>query len=358
MVASSIDVEKESTVHVQQDVNSGSYLARHSGQMFSDGRSFSGFERNVLWISNGDGFTDVSPVSGANSPNDSRAVIAADLDDDGDVDLFVHSIQRERHALYRNDATEPGGAAAGFLKVRLQGTTGNPEGVGATVTVKGALGSVAQVLSRGAGFQSCQAPELVFGLGSARTATVSVLWPGGAIESFGVLASGSRVLLVEGTGKPEPFARRPMSFPDPLPPGLHVSVGDLMPTLRLRGSDGGVEDLDVGKLADGKPVLVNLWASYCAPCVRELPDLQAVHEQGDQRVVSICVDFESAGARATSLLERAGVTFPNYSSVELEEGSGAVSLEGLADLDRLTLPTTIVVTPDGRVDSIIRGAFK
>ena len=357
-MASSIDVEKEATVHVQQQVNSDSYLALHSGQMFSDGRSFSGFERNVLWISDGDGFTDVSAVSGANSPNDSRAVIAADLDDDGDVDLFVHNIQRERHSLYRNDALTPGAPGAGFVKVRLRGTVGNIEGVGATVTVTGPAGPVAQVLSRGAGFESCQAPELVFGLGSAKETTVEVLWPGGARENFGSVESGARILLVEGAGEPAAFPRRALSFPSPLPPGLKVTVGDRMPKLRLRDENGDALELDVLGVAGGRPVLVNLWATYCAPCVRELPDLQAIHRNGEQRVVSICVDSKLAGTRMTSILEEAGVTFENYSVAGVDDESNGTGLDELVDLERLPLPTTLVVTPDGRIDSIIRGALK
>ena len=354
MVASSIDVSKQETVHLQQDVNSGTYLAQHNGQIFSDGRSFSGFERNVTWISTPTGYTDISHVSGANSPHDSRSVIAADFDDDGDVDLFVHSIQRERHALYRNDAVTPGSQNAGFLKLRLTATTGNSEAIGATVIVTSPAGPVAQVLSRGAGFQSCQAPELIFGLGSAKSANVEVLWPGGARESFGSLDTGSRARLTEGTGEATAFEARPMKFTDPLPPGLRLAVGEPVPMLRLQNSQGDVELVDLKALADGKPVILNLWATYCAPCVRELPDLEAIHGQGEHLVVALCVDGDTSGDRAGKLLKRAGVSFPSYSAAPEADvqGAGAASSKGpkawglgdLADLERLTLPTTLFIT--------------
>jgi hypothetical protein len=267
VVASSIDIERETSVHVKEAVNSGTYLARHNAQMFTDGRSFSGFERNVTWISTGAAYADLSDISGADSPNDSRAVIAADFDDDGDVDLFVHNIQRERHALYRNDAVEPGSAGAGFLKLRLVGTVGNAEAIGATVIVDAPPGPVAQVMARGSGFESCLPPVLVFGLGSAESASVEVLWPGGAREGFGTLGAGTRAVLVEGSGRATPCEALPMELPDPLPAGLLVSEGDVLPPLRLRDANGEEHLVDVRALADGRPLLLNLWASYCSPCV-------------------------------------------------------------------------------------------
>ena len=101
----------------------------------------------------------------------------------------VDSIQRERHALYRNDILNPG-EDAGFLKLRLRATSGQHEAIGATVTVVGPAGPVSQVMSRGAGFLSCQPPELIFGLGEQAQAEVQVRWPGGALESFGALETG------------------------------------------------------------------------------------------------------------------------------------------------------------------------
>ena len=359
MVASSIDVSKEKSVHVKEDVNSKTYLARHNGQIFSDGRSFSGFERNVTWVARDGRYVDLSKVSGANSPNDARSVIAADFDDDGDVDLFVHSIQRERHALYRNDAVEPGGRDTGFLKLRLTATSGNAEAIGATVVVRGPQGPVAQVMARGSGFQSCLPPELVFGLGAAESAAVEVLWPGGTRESFGVLSAGTRALLVEGSGEARPLAAVPMELPDPLPTGLRIAEGDVLPRVRLRDAQGHERVVDWEELAAGKPLLVNLWASYCSPCVDELPDLQAIHARGEQRVATISVDVPSEVSRARELLERAGADFPSfYLAQDSDELSDPSGMADLADLERLALPTTLVLAPDGRVESILRGPLK
>lgn len=347
-----MDVEAEESIAAAQDVNSSSYLGLHNAQIYKDGLSFSGFERDKVWINRGPGkgFADLSDVSGADDPNDGRAAIAADFDDDGDLDLFVHNIQRERHKLFRNDAVTPGGPDHGFLKLKLRATRLAHEGIGAVVLVSGPHGPVAQVLSRGAGFVSCQPAELVFGLGSQPSAEVEVIWPGGRRESFGVLPAGARRVLVEGSGRSEPYEARPRPLPDPLPPGLRLEEGDLLPVLSLVGADGEHALLDPVALADGRTLFLNLWASYCAPCVAEIPDLQALQDGGEVRVVGVSVDVPGARDTAVGLLEKRGGRYPSYYL-----GEGGSGLEALVDLERLPIPTTLVITPEGRIDTILRG---
>ena len=359
-----MDAEQEASVRRSEDVNSSRYLNFHNKQMFADGLSFSGFERNPVWIQAGGGFADVSSVSGADTPNDARAVLASDFDDDGDVDLFVHSIQRERHALFRNDVhAEP----KAFLKLRLRATSGNPEAIGATVRVVAGEATSAQVLARGSGFNSGQEPELVFGLGAADSGSVEVLWPGGRRESFGALGAGTRGLLVEGSGTVAPYAARPRVLPDPAPRGLLVDEGQLLaPAYAAADAQGAPAVLDLVALGDGKPLLLNFWASYCAPCVAELPYLQEVHAAGDVRVVTLSVDIASDRAKAAAILERVGAAFPQLYLTGEEGAVGGVrgtdaagrplsSLADLIDLERLALPTTLVVSPEGRVETVFRG---
>ena len=361
MVASSIDVAQEDSVRARQEVNASSYVSFHNGQIFEDGLSFSGNERNKTWINVGGAFVDLSDLSGADIPNDSRAVVAADFDDDGDVDLFVHSIQRERHALFRNDRIDGGrpGTQAGFLKLRLRATGSQYEAIGALVVVRGPEGPVAQVLARGDGFLSCRPPELVFGLGTSERAEVDVIWPGGIYESFGSLAAGTRALLVEGTGSPVPIVARTRTLPDPLPPGLLLAEGDVVPPLALVDRAGDPTVLDVRALAGGKPVYLNLWASYCAPCVAELPLLETLEQRGEVRVISLSVDVPADRAAAERLLDASGASFPSYFLPEVgAPAQDATPIEALIDLERLTIPTTLVLSPEGRVETILRGPLE
>jgi thiol-disulfide isomerase/thioredoxin len=357
VVASSVEEGVEKSIARKDQVNSSSYRGFHSAQMFEQGFSFSGFERNKVWLNAGGKYVDLSDVSGADNPNDSRASVAADFDDDGDVDLFVHNIQRERHNLYRNDAVAPG--ASGFLKLRLRATKGQYEAIGATVIVHGPAGPVARALMRGDGFLSCSDSELVFGLASAKEAAVEVLWPGGARESFGALAAGTRALLVEGSGKAEPYAAQPRPLPDPLPPGLRLSEGDLFPAVWLADENGQPKELDPVRLAGGKSLLVNFWASYCAPCVAELPLLQSRHAGATEHVVTISLDVPGDVPAARSALRGASASFSAYYLAGApNEGAGKKTLAEVVDLERLSLPTTVVLSPDGKVQTILYGPLR
>ncbi|MFQ5654904.1 MAG: hypothetical protein ACE5GW_09260, partial [Planctomycetota bacterium] len=111
------------------------YRETHMGLIFQEGLSFSGFERNRVFLGGGGGaggsYLDISDLSGADSEGDCRATVPADFDDDGDLDLFVNAIQRDCHMLYRNDA----GAGSGnrSVKVRLEAVDGHPDAIGAIV---------------------------------------------------------------------------------------------------------------------------------------------------------------------------------------------------------------------------------
>ena len=354
MVASSIEAAKTEDVPTE-GVGNARYLSRHNTQMFQEGRSFSGNERDKVWINKGAGvFADLSQFSGADSPNDGRSVVAADFDDDGDVDLFVHELQRERHALYRNELN---GDYGQFIKVRLRATAGQYEGIGAQVTAVMDSSKTAQVLSRGAGIASCQVPELIFGVGQAKSADLEVLWPGGHKDVFKNVAAGSRVILVEGADKPETFAAKPQPLPDPLPAGLTVRIGEALPNFKVQDSSGQEVDFDVKALAAGKPMYLNLWASYCGPCVKEIPDLQAISDAGEITMIGISVDIESAKERAANLLKNRKATYGAY-YLPVAGADGAEAGLPWADLERMPIPTTLVLSADGVLQRVIRGPIE
>jgi len=328
--------------------------------MFTDGKSFSGNERDKLFLNRGDGsFVDVSDLSGCDSPNDGRAVLANDFDDDGDVDLFVHQLQRERHSLFRNNSA----LKNGFVKVRLVATTGQWEAIGATVRARIGDRVVAQNAARGAGYSSCLAPEWIFGLGEAKEAELEVLWPGGAYESFGTVAAGARVVLEEGTGKPRAFKAQTVVFADPGPVGLRMGVGDTLAPFQVLGPMGEESTLAVKKLAQGGKLYLNFWASWCASCVAELPRLEALNKQDGSRVIGISVDGEEDRQTALALFE-GRASFDTYFLAEPGKPnrpgeSGAFGGLGTGfDFERLSIPTTVVFSADGKLERIISGPFR
>jgi cytochrome c biogenesis protein CcmG, thiol:disulfide interchange protein DsbE len=87
-------------------------------------------------------------------------------------------------------------------------------------------------------------------------------------------------------------------------------IGEAAPPLVLTTIDGGTFDL--GKL-HGKVVLVNYWATWCAPCRKEMPKLDAFyrkyHSQGLE-IVGISIDFDRDLAKARKVASSAArITF-------------------------------------------------
>ena len=331
---------------------SQSYQKEHMGMIFQEGFSFSGFERDKLFVGDGSAhFTDLSPVSGVDDANDGRAAVASDFDDDGDLDLFVHNIARARHRLYRNDCIDSS-ASPRFVKVRLTGTSGARDAAGAVVRMTLAEGgsrgvqTEAKVLSFGSGFVSQSAPELVFGLGDAPSGSLEVTWPGGTVESFGDAAPGSRLSLVEGAGKSVPFARHPSPFAEPTPPGLKVDVGAELPTLTLLDGEGNEQALSLA--TPGKETWMNFWATWCAGCRQELPALAELSGESDKRLLMVSVDVPEDRAKALATLADQGIDAESlFISRQL--------IEEVIDVDRLTLPTTLVFNDQGKLVRIVNG---
>jgi thiol-disulfide isomerase/thioredoxin len=115
--------------------------------------------------------------------------------------------------------------------------------------------------------------------------------------------------------------------------------------------------LDLRELAQGKPLHLNFWASWCPPCVAEIPDLQALSASGKARVVAIGLDAPDDRAKAEKLLRERGGRFDAY-YLPPEAEAGAAGISVLVDLDRLPIPTTLVLSPEGRLESIVRGPIR
>lgn len=341
--------EREEFVH--EDVNNPSYLNRHAKLMFEEGFSFSGFERDCLWIKEGRDYLDVAVVSGADDDNDGRALCVADFDDDGDPDMFVQNTQRDRHHLYRNDTgrryDDPDGHR--YLKVQVEATRGHWQAAGAVVRASfGSDRTLAKIVALGSGFVSQNARELVFGLCDADYAEVSVQWPGRRLESFGRIAAGQTVRLVEGTGMAEPVARKTFRFADPAPPGLRVRVGDALAEVPAEGVDGRAAPIPI---EPGRRRIVNFWATWCAGCVAELPDLAALDARADLDVILVSMDSPEDRARAPQFLKSRGVDLETRFASE-------ATFASVLDPEELPLPTSIIVSEKGVIEAIVQGPIE
>jgi cytochrome c biogenesis protein CcmG/thiol:disulfide interchange protein DsbE len=105
-------------------------------------------------------------------------------------------------------------------------------------------------------------------------------------------------------------------------------------------------DVTLQPLSDGKPLdlsalrgptVVNLWASWCGPCERELPVYQAFAKKYAGTVDVLGVDWqETRQAKALALVRRTGVSYPLVTDPD-------------GKLRAQALPKLILVDPQGRV---------
>ena len=122
------------------------------------------------------------------------------------------------------------------------------------------------------------------------------------------------------------------------------------PAPDLTGSalDGGTWSLEDSR---GEVVVLNVWASWCAPCRAEAPVLQSLWEEFEgQGVQFVGLDTRDAVAPATAFVERYGITYPN-----LIDTGGQLQLLFGDTLPPQAIPSTLLVDQEGRVAARVLG---
>lgn len=158
----------------------------------------------------------------------------------------------------------------------------------------------------------------------------------------GLVVNGPGPLLRTEVGQRALQSALEASAPKP-PADLPVARrGEVIPSIRLPTLDGANVELPVAYA--GKPVLINLWASWCGPCIEEMPELDrftAAQGANGTQVVGIALDDEAAvrdfltriPVRYPILLDEAG---PRDAGVRLGNPKGV-------------LPYTVLLSADGRL---------
>jgi peroxiredoxin len=91
----------------------------------------------------------------------------------------------------------------------------------------------------------------------------------------------------------------------------------------------------------GKVVFLNFWATWCPPCVIEMPSMQKLHRRfKDKNFVMVAINSQETDAQVKSFLDKSKLSFTALLDSSGEVGTG---------FDVYALPTTFVLDKEGRI---------
>lgn len=124
-----------------------------------------------------------------------------------------------------------------------------------------------------------------------------------------------------------------------------VAIGEQLRDLEMRGLSGANARLASFR---GKPLLINVWASWCGPCRQEMASLDRLAQRYDGKAFNLIgISTDDERGAAADFLRRSGSRFRHY----IDSG---LQLENMLGADRL--PMTLLVSAEGRVIKRIAGA--
>lgn len=151
----------------------------------------------------------------------------------------------------------------------------------------------------------------------------------------------AKAVMMQGLMKVGLFSPDTAALEKKEPPKISENLSDIL----FKDASGKV--IDLGSLK-GKVVFLNFWATWCPPCLAEMPAVNKLYTQfkDDKEVVFILVDADSDFAKAQKYMDRKGYGLPVY-----------VAASGIPDvIFKGALPTTVVFDKMGRISYQESGA--
>ncbi len=118
--------------------------------------------------------------------------------------------------------------------------------------------------------------------------------------------------------------------------GSSGQLGETLPDVEIESFDGETSSLS----AIGGPAVINLWATWCAPCRAEIPDFEEVHQRRGDAVRFVGINIGEDSSTASAFLDEVGATYDQFLDPE-----GYV----VTELGTTATPITLVLDGTGEV---------
>ena len=340
---------------------------RDLNDQVSRGKSFSGYERNPLFLNlAGKGFSEVAGLLGVDYEDDARAVAVVDWDRDGDLDLWVTNRTAPQVRLLRNNQGSPNSSIA--IRLIGNGTTTNRDAIGARLTLTQSAEQQIRTTHAGDGFLAQSSAWTHFGLGESNDGLkLTVKWPGGDSETFTDLQAGARYTIHQGEGRltlssaaTVEIAHKTEAF-SPAPSKRGFWVANQVPFPELTCTDPqGAARLTTDFI--GKPLLINLWATWCAPCVAELGEfVKHAAELQAQGATMLALNVDGLavegsadpGQNAEEMLTRIGYHLPHGTARQENLAKIEILIEYLtSQRAQLSIPSSFLIDAKGNIAAV------
>ncbi|RNI28129.1 TlpA family protein disulfide reductase [Rufibacter immobilis] len=105
--------------------------------------------------------------------------------------------------------------------------------------------------------------------------------------------------------------------------------------VRLDGTPVNFESLH------GKVIFLNVWATWCPPCVAEMPNIQSLYEKvGSEKIAFVMLSVDEGGlAKVQKYIQKKGYTFPVY----------LLASAMPQEFESASIPTTFIISPAGKI---------
>jgi tetratricopeptide (TPR) repeat protein len=323
-------------------------------------RTWSGFERNVLYLNNHDGtFSDVSGIVGLDFLEDSRTFALGDFDLDGRLEVVLKNRNSPQLRYLKNVLPDLPPA----ISFRLTGKKSNRDAVGAKITVETKSCRQTRTIRCGSGFLAQHTKELFFGLGDSKEAVrATIEWPSGITQKLEDLPRNHRIWVEEGLPptRIEPYAE-PISLP---PNGAALAAAEDLPRLvetwllvPVLAPDFSLPDLAgrVERLSSrrGKPLLLHFCSASLADSQENLKEFDRSYGGWVRRgfqLLTINVDTTDAQ-----------VPQSHYSFPVVKASPDVIAVYNLLfrqlfDRHRdMSVPLSLLIEPAGNIVKIYQG---